>query len=195
MVSTQRRQLIDEYSSYSVRSTAPKTTARVALLESPVERSMPVAFASSAQPRVDTARVVRTSVPRQQADQSRPHLVPLESPVVKSRKTPVLLRINRVMQASLIALCGIAIFTYGLDVNESHTVGRMQEQARRLMEQNTELSQRLLQLISYQDLSKNVANHTTLQVPEQVKIVSEVPAPRLIAFKPAKHHLPLMTGY
>ena len=63
------------------------------------------------------------------------------------------------------------------------------------MEQNTELSQRLLQLISYQDLSKNVANHTTLQVPEQVKIVSEVPAPRLIAFKPAKHHLPLMTGY
>ncbi|HMW89784.1 MAG TPA: hypothetical protein PKC93_10165 [Candidatus Obscuribacter sp.] len=203
MVSTQRRRVNDEpvSLSYDTRSSAARV-ARVSLVTETRRESAPVAPVAFdySEPRSDSARVVKNSsvqavAPgRQQQQEARPYLVPLESPK-KGRRVPVLVRINRTLQAGLIALCGLAIFAYGMNVNDSHNVGKLQEQVRRLSEQNSELSNRVLKEVSYQGISENVSKHKGLVVPEVVKICKEVPAPKLSMVKAAKHHLPLMSGY
>lgn len=203
MVSTQRRRVNDEpvSLSYDTRSSAARV-ARVSLVTETRRESAPVAPVSSeyAEPRTDSARVVKSAFVqvvnpgRQQQQDARPYLVPLESPK-KGRRVPVLVRINRTLQAGLIALCGLAIFAYGMNVNDSHSVGKLQEQVRRLSEQNSELSNRVLKEVSYQGISENVSKHKGLVVPEVVKICKEVPAPKLTMVKAARHHLPLMSGY
>ncbi len=203
MVSTQRRRVNDEpvSLSYDTRSSAARV-ARVSLVTETRRESAPVAPVSFeyTEPRTDSARVVKSASVqvvnpgRQQQQEARPYLVPLESPK-KGRRVPVLVRINRTLQAGLIALCGLAIFAYGMNVNDSHSVGKLQEQVRRLSEQNSELSNRVLKEVSYQGISENVSKHKGLVVPEEVKICKEVPAPKLTMVKAARHHLPLMSGY
>jgi hypothetical protein len=126
---------------------------------------------------------------------ARPHLVPVETPERKTRKAPIVVRANRALQASLIALCGIAILGYGYDVAATHDVSKQQDQVRRISEQNAELSAHLLKAVSYDDIQNSVSGHSALRVPEEVKIVTEVAAPKLKPFKAAKYHLPLMSGY
>ena len=84
---------------------------------------------------------------------------------------------------------------YGLDVAASSDVGCLQEQARRLNEQNSELSAQLLRAISFQGIQDNVVGRFGLRVPEQVTIVQEVPPPKVPTFKSSRHHLPIMSGY
>jgi hypothetical protein len=96
---------------------------------------------------------------------------------------------------ALIALCGLVILAYGLDVSTSNEVGRMQDQARRLNEQNSELSAQLLKIISFQGIQDNVLGRTGLRAPEEVIIVREIQAPPMLNFEPKKHRLPLMSGY
>ena len=129
--------------------------------------------------------------------QNKPRLVTVEQRDAKrqQRKTPVLVQVNRALQAALIAMCGVAILGYGFDVADSNKVGKAQEQVRRLSEQNSELSSNLLKVVSYQGLQDGLVGKSGLRVPEEVKIVPEVSAPKLIVFKPAKHHLPLMSSY
>jgi len=131
------------------------------------------------------------------APQARPHLVPLASPTPDrdSRKAPLVVRVNQILRTSLIAFCGLAIVGYGLDVARTNDVTRLQEQARRLSEQNSELSAQLLRAISFEGIQDSVVGRHGLQVPEHVLIVPEVAAPKLTAFKPNKHSLPLMSGY
>jgi hypothetical protein len=169
-------------------SSARVSAARVALLSEP---SQPVAFGYGVS---EEARPVR-STPNRDAN-SRPHLVPVESPKRKTRQAPLLVRVNRTLQAGLIALCGLAILGYGFDVAASHDVGKLQDQVRRLSEANSEASSNLLKQVSYEGI-KNAAgvSGSNLRVPEDVKIVKEVQAPKLNPFKPAKHHLPLLSGY
>lgn len=126
---------------------------------------------------------------------SRPHLVPVEEPTPKTRTKPLFVKANRALQAVLVALCGVAICTYGLDVVVSHDVGKLQEQARRTSEQNSELSAQLLKSISYGEIQDSVVGRFGLRVPEHVVIVRETKAPTAIAYKMHKHHLPLMSGY
>jgi hypothetical protein len=126
---------------------------------------------------------------------ARPHLVPAEAPQRKARKSPILVRANRAFQATLIALCGIAILGYGYDVAATHDVGKQQDQVRRISEQNAEYSAKLLRTVSYDGIQNSVQGHKTLVVPEDVKIVPEISAPKLKPFKAAKDHLPLMSGY
>jgi hypothetical protein len=92
-------------------------------------------------------------------------------------------------------MCGVAILGYGLDVAASNDVGKMQEQARRLSEQNTELSAQLLRVISFQGIQDSALGHFGLRVPEQVLIVKESQPYPLVPFQPQKHHLPLLAGY
>lgn len=125
----------------------------------------------------------------------KPHLVPLEAPTTKTRKQPLLAKFNRGIQAILVAMCGVAICTYGLDVVVSHDVGKLQEQARRTSEQNSELSAQLLKSISYGEIQESTVGRFGLRVPEHVVIVKEQPAPTAVAYKMHKHHLPLMSGY
>lgn len=146
----------------------------------------PVAFTDTAVP----AQVMPQHVPA-----AKPHLVPVETPSTKTRKQPVLIKCNRALQAVLVALCGIAICVYGLDVVVSHDVGKLQDQARRTSEQNSELSAQLLKSISYGEIQDSVVGRFGLRVPEQVVIIKEQPAPPAIAYKMHKHHLPLMSGY
>lgn len=75
-------------------------------------------------------------------------------PARSSFKVPFLVRVNRLLQVSLVALCGISILSYSLDVIMSHDVMLKQEQVRRLSEQNSELSARLLKSISFQGIQK-----------------------------------------
>lgn len=182
--------------SQSNDSAARVSVARVALIDNmqPVQ-TYPVAFGygdSSAVVAPDSPRPVRAT-PNRTAQ--RPHLVPLEAPKRNPRKAPLLVRVNRALQATLIAMCGLAILGYGFDVSSSSEVGKAQDQVRRLSEQNSEQSSNLLKRVSYQDIQASVTGSTGLRVPEEVKIVKEVTAPKLTVFKPAKHQLPLMASY
>ena len=173
-------------------SAARVSVARVALVENmQPATTYPVAFGYS-QNQSAPSTVRATPAPSRTA---RPHLVPIEAPKRKTRKAPFLVRVNRTLQASLIALCGLAILGYGFDVSSSSEVGKVQDQVRRLSEQNSEQSYDLLKRVSYQDIQASVTGSTGLRVPEEVKIVKEVTAPKLNPFKPAKHQLPLMPGY
>lgn len=131
------------------------------------------------------------------APQARPHLVPVAAPTPErdTRKAPLMVRVNQVLRTSLIAFCGIAIVGYGLDVARTNDVTRLQEQARRLSEQNSELSAQLLRAISFEGIQDSVVGRHGLQVPEQVLIVKEVAAPKMTTFKSNKHSLPIMSGY
>lgn len=125
----------------------------------------------------------------------RPQVRPVLVPIRKSRTAPLIVRINRALRTVLVALCGIAILGYGLDVAASHDVGKLQEQARRLSEQNTELSAQLLRVISFQGIQDSVPGRSGLRPPEQVMILKEVTPASPVQFAPQKHHLPLLAGY
>lgn len=122
-------------------------------------------------------------------------LTPVQAPSTIRRRIPALVRINRALRTVLVALCGIAILGYGLDVVSLNEVGRLQEQARRINEQNSELSAQLLRAISFEGIQDSVLGRFGLHVPEQVIVVREKPAPSLKAFKENKHSLPIMSGY
>jgi len=135
------------------------------------------------------------SFDRSSAPGRRPQLVPVAPPGRSSRKAPFVVRINRALRTLLVALCGVAILGYGLDVAASNEVAKLQEQARRLSEQNTELSAQLLRVISFQGIQDSVLGRFGLRVPEQVVVVKEAQPNPLISFAPQKHHQPLLPGY
>ena len=137
-----------------------------------------------------TGNAVPKPVPEKQ-----PHLVPVETPRKSSRNFPFLVRINKCLQTTLVALCGFAICAYGLDVVVSHDVGKLQGQARTLSEQNSELSAQLLKSISYGELKDSVVGRFGLRVPDHVHIVKKLDAPEPVSFKSHKHDLPMMSGY
>jgi hypothetical protein len=120
---------------------------------------------------------------------------PIGVPERLTRKAPTLVRINRVLLATLIAMCAFAILGYGLDVAVSSDVTRLGEQARRLNEQNSELSAELLKAISFQGIQETALGQVGLRVPEQVLIAKEVMPAKAKLFKSCQHHLPLMSGF
>ena len=144
-------------------------------------------------------RLVKPTASRVQANPSvapvRPQLVPPIVPATKGRRAPLMVRANRALRTVLVALCGLAILGYGLDVAASHDVSKLQDQARRLNEQNSELSAQLLKAISYQGIQENVLGRFGLHTAEHVVVVKELPPPKVPAFKPTKHHLPILAGY
>ncbi len=127
--------------------------------------------------------------------QSQLQALPDWNPRRQKRTVPVIVRGNRLLRTLLVTFCGIALLGYGLDVAESSEVGKLQQQARRLSEQNTELSAQLLRAISFQGIQASVVGRAGLRVPEHVLIVKEVQPPTVKQFKPNKHYLPLMSGY
>jgi hypothetical protein len=117
------------------------------------------------------------------------------SPRRQSRRLPPIVRVNRLLRTVLVTFCGLALLGYGIDVAASSEVAKLQEQARRLGEQNTELSAQLLRAISFQGIQANVTGRAGLRVPEHVIIAPEVQPPTVPAFKTNKHFLPVMSGY
>ncbi|SRR5579885_2090712 len=170
--------------SFTNNRRSQSTTSAATVVSTPTQRSWPVAFGDN------TVRVQTQPQPIQ-----KPHLVPVEAPTKKTRKAPLLVRANRALQVVLVAMCGAAICSYGLDVVVSNDVGKLQEQARRLSEQNSEISAQLLKSISYGKIQDNVVGRCGLRVPEHVVVVKETAAPQAIAYKMHKDHLPLMSGY
>ena len=112
-----------------------------------------------------------------------------------TRHAPFLVKINKVLRAVLIACCGLALLGYGLDVAASNDVSKLQEQARRLSEQNTELSAQLLRAISFQGIQANVVGRAGLRIAERVIIAQEVKPNAVQKYKTRKHYLPLQSGY
>jgi len=129
------------------------------------------------------------------APSQRPHLVPPSVPQRQNRSAPLVVRFNRALRTVLVAFCGLAIVGYGFDVASSSDVGRLQDQAKRLNEQNSELSAQLLKAISFQGIQDSALGRTGLRVPEQVLIVPEAAAPGVPQFEQTKHHFPVMSGY
>ena len=123
------------------------------------------------------------------------HPLPDLTPRRQSRRVPAVVRVNRLLRAVLVTFCGVALLGYGLDVAASSEVAKLQEQARRLSEQNTELSAQLLHAISFQGIQANVVGNAGLRVPEQVLILKEVQPPAVHRFTPNKYYLPPMAGY
>jgi hypothetical protein len=114
----------------------------------------------------------------------------------RARRVSILMRINRLLRAVLITFCGVTLLGYGLDVASSSEVAKLQEQARRLDEQNTELSAQLLRAISFQGIQANVVGHAGLRLPEHVIIVKDVQPPVVPPFSPNRYYLPLgVVGY
>lgn len=179
-------QVVSFTNNRSLRSTTGGSTVLTPVAAADKRGTWPVAFTDN------TVPVQAFPAP---APVTRPHLVPVEAPTPKTRKKPLLVKANRALQAVLIALCGVAICAYGLDVVVSHDVGKLQDQARRTSEQNSELSAQLLKSISYGEIQDSVVGRFGLRVPEEVLIVKESKAPAAIAYKMHKHHLPLMSGY
>ena len=132
-----------------------------------------------------------SQAPRSEATSSLPEWTPR----LNTRRSPVLVKVNRILRAVLVACCGLAILGYGLDVAASAEVSKLQEQARRLGEQNTELSAQLLRAISFQGIQASVVGRTGLRVPERVIIVKEIKPLSVRPFRARKHYLPLMSGY
>jgi len=197
MVSTLSRNRVREDLPVSFASSKRVSTTsapKVALVDSlslkSAMGSYPVAFANANNSVLDGSAVRQ---PMQAP--ARPHLVPVEAPQRKTRKAPVLVRFNRTLQASLIALCGVAILGYGYDVASTHDVSKQQDQVKRINEQNADLSNQLLKAVSYDGIQNKVAGHRALVPPEDVKIVPEVTAPKMKTFKLARYHLPLMSSY
>ncbi len=127
--------------------------------------------------------------------QPYPPLRAIPAPEIKSRRLPLLVKANHFLWvllsvASVVVLCG-----YGLDVTVTGEVGKLQEHARRLKEENTELSAQLLRTISFQGIQDNAPGRFGLSVPEQVLIVKEAPSPQVQVFKPQTHCLPMLAGY
>lgn len=122
-------------------------------------------------------------------------VMPEWRPRIHNREVPILVKTNRVLRALLIGCCGLALLGYGLDVAFSADVSKLQEQARRLSEQNTELSAQLLRAISFQGIQANVVGRAGLRVPEHVLIVKEVKPLPVKPYKARKHYLPLLSGY
>lgn len=117
------------------------------------------------------------------------------TPRSHSRHVPFLVKINKILRAVLIACCGLALLGYGLDVAASQEVSKLQEQARRLSEQNTELSAQLLRAISFQGIQANVVGRAGLRIAERVIIAQEVKPQAVQKYKARKHYLPLQSGY
>jgi len=124
-----------------------------------------------------------------------PHLVPLPVTERSTRKAPLVVQVNRFLQLALVVFCALAVTGYGLDVAVSNDVIKQQEQARRLSEQNSELSAQLLKAISFQGIQENALGRVGLRVPEQVMIVKEVQPVKVPTFRSTRHYLPLMSGY
>jgi len=106
-----------------------------------------------------------------------------------------MVRTNRLLQTALMAACGLVVLGYGLDVAVSNDVTRQQEQVRRLGEENSELSAKLLKTVAYYSLQQSGPARFGLRSPEHVQMVKEAPPVKVKAFKPSRHHLPLMSGY
>ena len=121
--------------------------------------------------------------------------LPEWTPRTNNRHVPFLVKVNRVLRAMLIGCCGMALLGYGLDVAASAEVSKLQEQARRLSEQNTELSAQLLRAISFQGIQANVVGRAGLRTPEHVIIAKEVKPLAVPQYKPRRHFLPLQSGY
>lgn len=136
-----------------------------------------------------------SAVPVQHEPVYRPHLEVIENNVRAVRKNGLLARANKALQAVLVLLCGVTIVGYGLDVATSNDVGRLQDQARRLNEQNSEMSANLLKQISYQGIQDSVVGRFGLRTPGEVIIVKEIAPPAPVRFKAARPRLPLMTGF
>jgi hypothetical protein len=126
---------------------------------------------------------------------ARPYVVPTVVPDRVGRRAPFVVRFNRALRTVLVGLCGLAILGYGLDVATSSDVSKLQEQARRLSEQNSELSAELLRAISFQGIQESVLGRFGLRVPEQVIVVKEATPPIMTTFKLSKHQLPIISGY
>src|SRR6516165_1261127 len=107
-------------------------------------------------------------------DVADPHLVPLPVTQRSARKAPLVVQLNRLLQIVLVVFCALSLIGYGMDVAVSKDVIRLQEQARRLSEQNSELSAELLKAISFQGIQESSLGRVGLRVPEQVLIVKEV---------------------
>jgi len=130
---------------------------------------------------------------------NQPKTVAEEIPFRSTFRVPLPVHVNRLLQVGLVLLCLLAILTYSIDVILSHDVMLRQDKARRLSEQNAELSARLLKSISFRGIQESVLGQGTgpanLHVPDEVLIAKEVPPVKVKPFKPRKHHLPLLSGY
>jgi hypothetical protein len=113
----------------------------------------------------------------------------------KTRQIPVLVRTNKALLTLLVASWSILFVGYGFDVAASNDVSKLQDQARRLGEQNTELSARLLKVVSFQGIQDSTLGRFGLRVPEQVLIIKEIPSYHVPKTSPQKHHLPLIPGF
>ncbi len=106
-----------------------------------------------------------------------------------------LAKINNQLLKLLQFACVLVILIYGLDVVTTSDVSKLEEKTRRIVEQNCELSAKLLKVVSFQGIQENLVGRFGLRVPENVIIVKEISGFKLSQAKSRIHYVPVISGY
>ncbi len=106
-----------------------------------------------------------------------------------------LAKINNHLLKLLQIACVLVILIYGLDVVTTSDVSKLEEKTRRIVEQNCELSAKLLKVVSFQGIQENLVGRFGLRVPENVIIVKEISGFKLSQAKSRIHYVPVISGY
>ncbi len=113
----------------------------------------------------------------------------------KFKKHFILAQFNKNLLNLLQIACIVVILLYGLDVVTTADVSKLEEKTRRIVEQNCELSAKLLKVVSFQGIQENLVGRFGLRVPENVIIAKELPNPQMPIYKPRIHYMPIISGY
>ncbi len=113
----------------------------------------------------------------------------------KFKKHFILAQFNKNLLNLLQIACIVVILLYGLDVVTTADVSKLEEKTRRIVEQNCELSAKLLKVVSFQGIQENLVGRFGLRVPENVVIAKELPNPQIPIYKPRIHYMPIISGY
>ncbi len=113
----------------------------------------------------------------------------------KFKKHFILAQFNKNLLNLLQIACIVVILLYGLDVVTTADVSKLEEKTRRIVEQNCELSAKLLKVVSFQGIQENLVGRFGLRVPENVIIAKELPNPQIPIYKPRIHYMPIISGY
>ncbi len=113
----------------------------------------------------------------------------------KFKKHFILAQFNKNLLNLLQIACIVVILLYGLDVVTTADVSKLEEKTRRIVEQNCELSAKLLKVVSFQGIQENLVGRFGLRVPENVIIAKELPNPQIPIYKPRIHYMQIISGY
>ena len=114
---------------------------------------------------------------------------------IQFKKQFKLAQVNNQLLRFLQLLCVLCVVFYSIDVFSTYDVSKLEEKTRRIVEQNCELSAKLLKIVSFQGIQDNLVGRFGLCVPENVIIANTKVKTKIPKVKPRVHFAPIISGY